>query len=85
MSLETVPGAARIRIVDQGMGIPDRDVEVVFERFRRGQNADRQAIQGPGLGLSLARSIVHLHGGSITLRSEEGVGTEVEILLPLSS
>ena len=83
--LEAVPGAARIQVVDQGMGIPVDDVDGVFERFRRGRNAQAQAIQGPGLGLSLTRTIIRLHGGSVTLRSQEGVGTEVEVVLPLSS
>ena len=83
VTLEAAAGASRIRIADTGMGIPSKDVDGVFERFRRASNAHAQAIQGPGLGLSLTRSIVHLHGGSIALRSEEGVGTEVEVVLPL--
>ncbi len=70
----------RIVIADTGVGIAADDQKLVFDRFARGGNS--HAIAGAGLGLSLVKHFVELHGGTITLQSEESVGTEVEITLP---
>ena len=75
-------GTARgvvIRVIDNGVGIPEAEQEIVFDRFRKGSNAGPQ---GVGLGLSLVRQFVELHGGSVDLASRVGGGTTVTVRLP---
>jgi two-component system OmpR family sensor kinase len=67
-------------IEDHGIGIPDADRERVFERYFRGSNTS--GIGGSGVGLSLVKSIVDLHKGSITLDSREGAGSRFTLRLP---
>ena len=69
-----------IWVADTGVGISEEERANVFEKFQRGRAANRG--QGAGLGLSLARSIVELHGGRISLESEAGNGTRVTCHLP---
>ncbi|MEL7157354.1 MAG: HAMP domain-containing sensor histidine kinase, partial [Actinomycetota bacterium] len=66
-----------ISVADTGRGIAADDVERVFDRFHKGPESD-----GTGLGLTISRDLVEAHGGSISLRSEEGVGTTVLVSLP---
>lgn len=65
---------------DKGVGIPEEEIQKVFEAFYRGTNA--LSIQGIGIGLSLVKQIIHNHNGSIELSSKTGKGTTVTILLP---
>ncbi len=71
-----------ITITDQGPGIPEEELERVFEPFHQA-NRQRYEQQGVGVGLALARGIVEAHGGALVLRSREGRGTQVTISLPL--
>ncbi len=71
-----------LRVQDTGIGVPADEVDAVFTTFGRASNASRTDIPGTGLGLVIARAIVELHGGSITLASDEGVGTAVSVHLP---
>ena len=66
-------------MTDNGVGIPEAEQEIVFDRFRKGSNAGPQ---GVGLGLSLVRQFVELHGGSVELASRVGGGTTVTVRLP---
>lgn len=68
-----------IRVADNGVGIPEAEQEIVFDRFRKGSNAGPQ---GVGLGLSLVRQFVELHGGHVELASRVGGGTTVTVRLP---
>jgi signal transduction histidine kinase len=74
---------AEVTIRDTGIGIPEADQKHLFEQFFRASNAVRQAIQGTGIGLTIVRSIVANHHGTIDLQSREGEGTTVVIRLPL--
>ena len=65
-----------ITCTDHGIGIPDGEIPLVFNRFYRARNA---TVVGSGLGLTIVRSIVRRHGGTVTLRSTVDVGTELEI------
>lgn len=67
-------------VVDQGIGIPAEDVPHLFETFFRARNAI--SIEGSGLGLSISRQFVELHGGSLTVQTEETKGTMFLINLP---
>ncbi|MCU7722862.1 ATP-binding protein [Actinoplanes sp. KI2] len=75
---------AVLTVQDTGIGIPADDLPHLFTRFFRAGNAVRQAIPGTGLGLAIVSSIVERHGGTVTLDSEEGVGTTVTIRLPIT-
>ncbi len=74
-----------IRVLDNGIGIPEKDLPHIFERFYRVDKARAREQGGTGLGLAIAREILRLHGGSIKINSEVGVGTEVIIILPIVS
>jgi PAS domain S-box-containing protein len=84
-SLTTTGTHARIDVTDTGIGIPEAEQAALFTRFFRSSNAQEKAIQGTGLGLTIVQSIVHAHGGEISIRSRERVGTEVSVVLPLLS
>jgi two-component system sensor histidine kinase VicK len=71
-----------VSVRDEGMGIPPEDQQHLFERFYRG-DAERKNIQGLGLGLYVTRRILEAHGGSISVQSEVGRGTEFTFTLPL--
>lgn len=73
----------RIRIQDSGIGIPPDDLTKLFDEFYRARNVG--AISGTGLGLTLAKNIVDLYGGKITLDSVLNVGTIVSLELPVCS
>jgi signal transduction histidine kinase len=72
---------AVLSVRDSGVGIPAADLSHIFERFQRAGNVGR--IGGSGIGLSVARHIVELHGGSISVDSMEGEGSIFTIRLPL--
>jgi signal transduction histidine kinase len=74
---------AELTVTDQGIGIPAADLPFIFERFRRGANVAGR-VSGAGLGLAGVRRIVEYHGGTITVASDEGVGTTVTVRLPLT-
>jgi signal transduction histidine kinase len=69
-----------IDVSDAGVGIASADLPHVFERFRRGANASNS--KGVGLGLALVKHFVELHGGTVQIASDAGVGTTVQVNLP---
>lgn len=70
-----------ISISDKGLGIPEKDLPFIFERYRRGTNIS--TIEGSGIGLHLVKTIIDLHGGKVTVRSEENKGSIFNISIPL--
>jgi signal transduction histidine kinase len=83
VSLRREPGAGyQIEVQDDGPGIPDAEKDKVFEAFYRSAGAREVDSEGMGLGLSIARSIVLAHGGTIELRDRKPVGLTVRIALP---
>ncbi|WP_068776899.1 cell wall metabolism sensor histidine kinase WalK [Paenibacillus sp. FJAT-26967] len=72
----------RIAVIDEGIGIDKEDIPRLFDRFYRVDKARSRKNGGVGLGLAIAESIVKLHAGTLTVQSEIGEGTQVEIKLP---
>lgn len=76
---------AELSVVDGGIGIPDRDLDRIFERFYRVDTARSRETGGTGLGLSIVRHALLNHGGTIDVESHEGQGSTFTIRLPLSA
>lgn len=74
--------AVRVIVGDRGPGIPADKREAVFEPFTRLESAADRAIDGSGLGLFIARSVVEQHDGEIVLRDRESGGLEAVVMLP---
>lgn len=72
-----------IRIKDTGRGIPKEDLPHIFDRFYQVAATKRENALGTGIGLSLVKDLVTLHGGKIEAKSEEGFGSEFVVTLPL--
>jgi two-component system sensor histidine kinase SenX3 len=72
-----------VSVRDAGIGIPSRDLERVFERFYRVDQARSRDTGGTGLGLSIVRHVARAHGGDITVESVEGQGSTFRFVLPL--
>lgn len=70
-------------VTDTGIGIPEKDRDRVFEMFRQGSCRDEQAQGGTGLGLTFSKEIIEMHGGTIRLQSQEGIGSAFTITLPI--
>ena len=79
---EGAGGSAVLRVRDTGVGIPQKELPRVFERFYRVDRARSRETGGTGLGLAIVRHVAENHGGSVTVRSELGAGTTFEVTLP---
>ena len=75
----------QIDIKDTGIGIPEQDLEYVFERFFRSERPEAQVVDGTGLGLSITKSYVDMLGGKIWVESELNVGTTFSFTMPLKA
>jgi PAS domain S-box-containing protein len=74
---------ARLLVMDVGIGIPIHEQPHLFQRFYRASNAATQYISGMGIGLSVVKEIVTLHGGTVAVDSSEGQGSTFAVCLPL--
>lgn len=74
---------AHVSVCDTGIGIADAEQEEIFEAFQRGGRASRTSPEGTGLGLTLSRRIVELHGGRLWMQSTLGVGSTFSFAIPL--
>mgnify|MGYP001460331398 CR=1 FL=1 len=75
-------GQAVLRIADNGIGIPEGDIERVLVPFERVQTGDTNAYEGTGLGLPLSKRFVELHDGTLSLESTLDQGTTVTVAFP---
>jgi CheY-like chemotaxis protein/two-component sensor histidine kinase len=78
-------GDAVLRVRDNGVGIPEHLMPHIFDMFVQGRQSSDRALGGLGLGLTLVRSIVELHGGRVVATSKAGVGSDFVVRLPLAA
>ena len=85
ITIHAMPAGERMQIVveDHGMGIPPDKLARVFERFYRVEEGGAERVGGSGLGLAIVKSVVELHGGSVRVESDLGLGSRFVIELPL--
>jgi PAS domain S-box-containing protein len=76
------PTDVEITVKDSGPGIPAEFLPQVFEPFRQGDSTSSRTVGGLGLGLAIVRHIVEAHGGTVTVRSSDGTGSEFAVRLP---
>ncbi len=83
ISCEVTDRDARVHVADTGVGIPEDELERIFDRFYRVDRSRSRDTGGSGLGLSIARWIAEAHNGSIEVQSSAGAGTTFTVVLPL--
>ena len=79
---EAVDGNAKVSVIDWGLGIPKQEQERIFQRFYRIDSPKSEALPGIGLGLYISASIIRMHGGTISVKSEPGKGSVFSFTLP---
>jgi signal transduction histidine kinase len=72
-----------IAVRDRGIGIPPGERVAILNKFHRGEEAQRRGIKGTGIGLAIVEQIVAAHGGRLELESEQAVGSQFTIVLPV--
>lgn len=85
VSGESVPGYVKVSVIDDGVGIPPKDLPRIFERFYQVESHLTRRHGGMGLGLSVAKVMIEMHGGRIWAESLEGKGSNFSFLLPVNS
>ena len=83
LSVEQADRGVAVTVSDTGPGIPEEDLPFIFDRFYQVSGAGRRRHDGVGIGLALARELVHLHGGQMQVSSVLGEGTSFSFCLPL--
>ena len=83
MSATLNGGAVEVSVADTGIGIAAEDQQAIFEEFRQVGSDYARKREGTGLGLALARRLVELHGGTLTVASEPGKGSTFTFTIPV--
>ena len=83
VSICLIPGAVRIAVSDNGIGISKEHLSKIFDRFYQIDNSLSKEYEGTGIGLSLTKELVEIHKGRVIIESKEGKGSTFTILLPL--
>jgi signal transduction histidine kinase len=82
VQVAATPGGGRIDVTDDGVGIDPAELPHIFERFYRGSRSNEARGSGSGLGLAIVRSIVDMHGGTVTVESGAKAGSQFTVHLP---
>lgn len=85
VTAEAVPGYVKVTVVDDGVGIPEKDLERIFERFYQVEAHLTRRHGGMGLGLSVAKAMIEMHGGRIWAENVEDGGSRFIFLLPVNA
>jgi PAS domain S-box-containing protein len=83
MNVDIPNGVLVIDVIDSGIGIPESDMDRIFEKFYRAQDKRLADITGSGLGLALAQEVVRLHGGEIEVQSKIDKGSTFTVTMPI--
>jgi signal transduction histidine kinase len=83
ISLDPRPDRVAVAVADTGCGIAEHDLEHIFDRFYRSEQADERRTSSAGLGLAIVKKILDLHGSRITVRSAPDQGTRFEFDIPV--
>ena len=83
ITVGTVEESCFISFTDTGIGIPEKDLPSIFERFYRVKSEETKEIEGTGLGLAITKKFVEAHGGSIEVKSKYGEGSTFTVYLPI--
>jgi two-component system sensor histidine kinase BaeS len=84
VAARVVGADVEIAVSDNGPGIPESQLEHIFERFVRGDAGMTQRVGGTGLGLAISKSLVELHGGTLAVESTVGIGSSFSFRLPIA-
>jgi signal transduction histidine kinase len=76
-------GSICLEVQDTGTGIQESELGTIFEQFHQGDSSHKKRAEGTGLGLTITRHLVHMHGGSISVRSQVGQGSTFTVRLPV--
>lgn len=82
ISLSETSDSAIIKVTDTGIGIPQENLNQIFEPFRQGSEGLNRKFEGMGIGLTITKKYVEILGGKLNIQSEHGKGTIIEIVLP---
>ena len=85
LTLTNTSEGVQLQVQDSGTGIPASEIPRLFERFYRVPNARGRSNEGTGIGLALVNELVRLHGGTLSVRSAEGIGSTFTVNLPFGS
>ena len=83
ISLDPQPDRVAVAVADTGCGIAEADLEHIFDRFYRSEQANEGRSSSAGLGLAIVKKILDLHGSRITVRSDPNRGTRFEFDIPV--
>jgi signal transduction histidine kinase len=75
----------QIDVIDTGEGIAPGSLDLVFEQFRQADNSSTRKAAGTGMGLTITRRLVEMHGGTIWVNSELGIGSTFSFTIPAAS
>jgi two-component system sensor histidine kinase ChiS len=78
------PDTMTLSVVDTGIGIPANKLNTIFERFRQVDASTTRKYGGTGLGLAICKQLVEMHGGTLNVKSKEGIGSEFYFTVPLA-
>lgn len=84
VSAARLPGHVQVSVTDTGIGIPEKDLARIFERFYQVESHMTRRHGGMGLGLSVAKMMVEMHNGRISVNSDEGKGSTFNVLFPIT-
>ncbi|MEW5820310.1 MAG: HAMP domain-containing sensor histidine kinase, partial [Cyanobacteriota bacterium] len=84
ITIKTENNMQTISVKDFGLGIPEDEVDLIFEKFFRSRNNKEGNIEGTGLGLSIIKTIIDKHGGNIQVESKENEGSTFSFSLPVA-
>jgi hypothetical protein len=74
-----------MQVADTGIGMNEEDLQVIFDEFTQADSSQTRTVEGTGLGLTITRRLVQMHGGEISVESEQGKGSTFTVKLPVAT